>query len=1143
MTEKNLALIITALRDCKAKSHGHGAPDEVYESWAKQTGLKTWELVRLWQLSCDVFFEIEPAFVSEALKLISLPKEEFNKIKRNETYWQKFADQINPVAATSEPTQLEITSMPNFTQSGSSTPCPVCNRTHDDGCSIATDGKTVLCRSRAHSGTVAQPLDEVNGYSFTGKINGSGVLERAVYVLAKKPASTAKKDLTFYYPDSDGGHCVRTRRVDQGNGKKMIWQEYWIDDPLLTKFVTTGRWVKLSEKAVKDGKATQEERALYLKYQHELAAQVHLYQIDEAHKLAMETSLPLFMVEGETSAQALMDLGIPATTAIGGAGKFGHYGSVNYPADLARFPKVVICPDCDRDGIKHAEQIADLRPEAQWLYANPKHPRWLALESGYDVKNWIEDGATADQILAAVEPRRIAALIAVPTVSAGEESEPVAVQWEKVPHSINHYLHRKETRGVGENSYIVSVPITNFDFTVERVLQSSTGGGLALAVSRMVAGKLQVTRVIVDSQKDCGKPTDFAAGIKRGLGVNIVCNLKPDEFGALLAVRTEDYHIKGGRTYKLIDRMGQQEDGTWVTEEMQFTKDGEVTSEEQTGWVFNPQLSEEDFIPHPLWLKPNKEAIPNLVQAAYEFFHEQTFMHFLLDCGWAAAGVHYAKIMEEEKAFPLLNNYGDKGTGKTTSMAAALSLVGWQRNGDRSGIVSKLSQSALYERLKCIGSLPLLWDDPSKGDHKEQAKMDEMLKTLYNGEARVVRGNTQKPHSPLAVTTNHSLGDDSAATRSRLMMRYFPTLPTNGSEAFRKLSAAMDQASAGFSDLIKIGYPKLAVTALEDELRTHLGHADGRIVKSMALVVYYADRIAKLAGITADLRRFAIDVLCPAENDAETSKDSLADFINKLTALQSSGKVGEWSCRSVETTKGRFVALHMPSIWKEFESAFNPIYSQNVIRRLVEEQGGTISSTQKFPVTADLWRAYEREQLKGEGMCDAPEMITRKCILLPMSVAAPLMVSSTQSPEDSEKVTENNPDSTSTSALSYSSYSSYLKIDRYRDIDRACETSDNSRACEGHVFLEGDLGDSGKLEPETQSGQEFSPVTSTEIQGDSAASPVTGYGIISIGTKVWCAGQEHGVIVGFDPEYEDYIVRLASGVEEPYQVSLLEVVI
>lgn len=59
-------------------------------------------------------------------------------------------------------------------------------------------------------------------------------------------------------------------------------------------------------------------------------------------------------MEGETCADALWKLDIPATTNIGGSGKW-RPSDTN---DLANAKEIVLCPDRDKPGIKHMEDIA-----------------------------------------------------------------------------------------------------------------------------------------------------------------------------------------------------------------------------------------------------------------------------------------------------------------------------------------------------------------------------------------------------------------------------------------------------------------------------------------------------------------------------------------------------------------------------------------------------------------------------------------------------------------------------------------------------------------------------------------------------------------------------------------------------------------
>lgn len=108
-----------------------------------------------------------------------------------------------------------------------------------------------------------------------------------------------------------------------------------------------------------------------------------------------------YIVEGETNCDAMLALGLDAICFIGGSD--ANVTSLT-AAEGAVF---VLCPDCDIVGRKLMRRAADhlrvLNCEARWLYAGgAAHQRWQEWTSKYDVKNWIESGATADDIKAAV---------------------------------------------------------------------------------------------------------------------------------------------------------------------------------------------------------------------------------------------------------------------------------------------------------------------------------------------------------------------------------------------------------------------------------------------------------------------------------------------------------------------------------------------------------------------------------------------------------------------------------------------------------------------------------------------------------------------------------------------------------------------
>ena len=200
----------------------------------------------------------------------------------------------------------------------------------------------------------------------------------------EKPARKANSQ-TFIYDglfDGVAESIAQVVRKDDGQGNRQFYQEHWDGH----------RWAKGLPDDVK--------------------AAIRLFRIfSDVNERAKGGRI--FLVEGEGKVNALLSLGIPATCAIGGAGKWKQYGYPNYLEDLKGY-QVVLCPDRDEPGVKHCEEIeADLVQNgitvAGWCYAFPESFLWQRLpkSGGADVVDWIADGATKETILDAVEPRRL----------------------------------------------------------------------------------------------------------------------------------------------------------------------------------------------------------------------------------------------------------------------------------------------------------------------------------------------------------------------------------------------------------------------------------------------------------------------------------------------------------------------------------------------------------------------------------------------------------------------------------------------------------------------------------------------------------------------------------------------------------------
>lgn len=232
--------------------------------------------------------------------------------------------------------------------------CPVCD---GNNLSVSRDGKY-----QCWNGCECKDIREV-------------LAPWAAHTQDEGKRTRPKGEKEFYYPDREGNPLVRVKRIDYGDGKKTFYQSRWDGK----------QWVNGLTPEVKTA--------------------IPIYRYAEVQDAIARGEL-IFWVEGEGVADELWNLGIAATTSIGGSGGYTKYG--NYSQDL-KDARLVICPDRDLTGIKYAEEVAKDYPNAQWCYAYPDSPTWYALSKngGLDIADWIADfKLNAERIMAAVGEKR-----------------------------------------------------------------------------------------------------------------------------------------------------------------------------------------------------------------------------------------------------------------------------------------------------------------------------------------------------------------------------------------------------------------------------------------------------------------------------------------------------------------------------------------------------------------------------------------------------------------------------------------------------------------------------------------------------------------------------------------------------------------
>lgn len=181
-------------------------------------------------------------------------------------------------------------------------------------------------------------------------------------------------EYSFSYYDTAGSEVVTVHRKDEDNGKKKIWQDFPTIDPTQTNHKI----------------ALQEVKANVLPYKYKEAVAEH-----------KKTGTPIFIVEGESTCEALWALGIPSITFLGGSKQYRTNGDYS---NLFKDCQVVLAPDRDEQGVAFMAEVANDNPGAGWIYADPRSWEWDNLPSGngYDLGDYIEEGVTKEDILSSI---------------------------------------------------------------------------------------------------------------------------------------------------------------------------------------------------------------------------------------------------------------------------------------------------------------------------------------------------------------------------------------------------------------------------------------------------------------------------------------------------------------------------------------------------------------------------------------------------------------------------------------------------------------------------------------------------------------------------------------------------------------------
>ena len=246
-------------------------------------------------------------------------------------------------------------------------------------------GKPDWCYSIGELSACKRPqYPPAAGWEVTSKTDKEGTPFYAP--IREKKAIRPRQTRYWEYPARDGSPLVRVVRFDDGKGGK---------DGKGTADWTQQSW----------GKCKRTRQMGWIGGLQGIAREdIPIYRYAEIQQAIANNEL-IYLVEGEACADIFWKLGLAATCNIGGSEKWRSSDT----SDL-QGAKVVIVPDRDEPGIKHAEVLHQEFPDALWLYPYPNSKAWenLPKSKGLDIADWIDQHQiTADDIKAAIGEKKV----------------------------------------------------------------------------------------------------------------------------------------------------------------------------------------------------------------------------------------------------------------------------------------------------------------------------------------------------------------------------------------------------------------------------------------------------------------------------------------------------------------------------------------------------------------------------------------------------------------------------------------------------------------------------------------------------------------------------------------------------------------
>ena len=412
----------------------------------------------------------------------------------------------------------------------------------------------------------------------------------------------------------------------------------------------------------------------------------------------------------------------------------------------------------------------------------------------------------------------------------------------------------------------------------------------------------------------------------------------------------------GATTIRLANRFGKQSDGAWV-----FPEPAPEFQAEH--WRFIGRNN--DIAPaHYHGFKPQATgALRDFLLKLRKIVTERYFNQVLFMLGWTLAALHRTEVEEVFHQFPLVNAYGENGSGKSYAASICAGLLGQT-------LVMPETYAHLLNLMDSALNYPLFFDDPAPEQKRGIMRFDfsDLTRRAFQGTSS---GNSldrgRRATRPLAILSNYEVPTDISGQLRILSLPFSRADRPDITISPTSLNAEFSNLSSSFLEFVSvpIDLTQVDIYAIPDTFM------DKRTCVSVSIVHYFCSTLLAFLDIPSaaeSLDAYIFETVTASQKDSQDSLNQL-DMTDDLLSLKlSANKIGLWCIRYMQQDDQQtFVTIGITTLKELIKASDLPIEYSSLIQQIELEANTSIKKgTVRYVKNEQIWTDYQRRSVTDQ---------------------------------------------------------------------------------------------------------------------------------------------------------------------------------